>query len=257
MNWNTIGPRISAAYDLMGNGQTALKGAAGRYYYVIASGGGVARCGESRTRNYQEQYTWNDANGDRHFQPGEQTGTPVITRVDTSTISFDPDYQRPYTDEYTAGVDHELLPAVRLSVVYTYRREKDLQASSNPAQPVRHVPDDARRTPGATASPARRTTATFQFYNRTSTAVNQTFFTNDRNYLQTYKGLEITAHQADVEPLAGAGRLHVLEVAHRRVERQHEPELPDQCHRPTGRAGEHWRHDLQRPDRRSAAPVQG
>ena len=34
---------------------------------------------------------------------------------------------------------------------------------------------------------------TFQFYNRTSTAVNQTFFTNDRNALQTYKGFEITA----------------------------------------------------------------
>ena len=98
--------------------------------------------------------------------------------------------------------------------------------------------------------------ATFQFYNRTSTAVNQTFFTNDRNCLQTYKGIEITVDQADVEPLADAGGLHVLEVAHRRVERQHEPELPDQCHGPTGGAGEHRWHELQRPDRRSAAPVQ-
>ena len=34
---------------------------------------------------------------------------------------------------------------------------------------------------------------TFQFYNRTSTAVNQTFFTNDRSYRQTYDALEITA----------------------------------------------------------------
>ena len=33
---------------------------------------------------------------------------------------------------------------------------------------------------------------TFQFYNRTSTAVNQTFFTNDRSFRQTYNGLEIT-----------------------------------------------------------------
>ena len=27
INWNTIGPRISAAYDLLGNGRTAFKGA--------------------------------------------------------------------------------------------------------------------------------------------------------------------------------------------------------------------------------------
>ena len=40
-SWNTIGPRISGAYDLLGSGRTALKASAGRYYYVIASGGGM------------------------------------------------------------------------------------------------------------------------------------------------------------------------------------------------------------------------
>jgi carboxypeptidase family protein/TonB-dependent receptor-like protein len=190
ISWNTIGPRISGAYDLRGNGRTALKASAGRYYYVIASGGGPLD-GANPNGNYQEQYTWNDANGDRHFQPGEQTGTPVVTRVDTSTVSFDPDYRRPYTDEYTAGVDHELLPAVRLSAVYTYRREKDVQATSNPANPydtfLTTRPDSGRDGIAGTADDG-----TFQFYNRTSTAVNQTFFTTDRNYLQTYKGLELT-----------------------------------------------------------------
>ena len=34
--------------------------------------------------------------------------------------------------------------------------------------------------------------STFQFYDRKSTAINQTFFTNDRNYRQTYKGIEIS-----------------------------------------------------------------
>jgi hypothetical protein len=142
--------------------------------------------------NYQETYGWNDVNGDRRFQPGEQTGTPVITRVDTSTVSFDPDYRRPYTDEYTTGIDHELFPSLRLSVVYTYRREKDIQATSNPANPydtfLTTQVDSGRDGVLGTADDG-----TFQFYNRTSTAVNQTFFTTDRNYLQTYKGIEITA----------------------------------------------------------------
>ena len=190
VNWDTVGPRIAAAYDLMGDGRTALKVAAGRYYYVIASGGGILD-GVNPNANYQEQYTWNDANGDRRFQAGEQTGTPVITRVDTSTISVDPDYLRPYTDEYTGGVDHELIPSLRLSGVYTHRVERNPQATSNPANPY----DTFLTTRADTGRDGIAGTAddtTFQFYNRTSTAVNQTFFTNDRSYRQTYDGIEIT-----------------------------------------------------------------
>src|SRR5688500_14475864 len=81
VDWKTLGPRISFAYDVMGDGRTGMKFAAGRYYYVIASGGGILD-GFNPNGNYQEQYTWNDVNGDRRFQPGEQSGTPVITRVD-------------------------------------------------------------------------------------------------------------------------------------------------------------------------------
>jgi Carboxypeptidase regulatory-like domain/TonB-dependent Receptor Plug Domain len=190
VNWDTTGPRISAAYDLMGNGRMALKLAAGRYYYVIASGGGILD-GVNPNANYQEQYGWNDANGDRHFQAGEQTGAAVITRVDPTTISVDSDYLRPYTDEYTGGVDHELLPSLRLSAVYTHRVERNPQATSNPANPydtfLTTRPDTGRDGIAGTSDDT-----TFQFYDRKSTAVNQTFFTNDRSYRQTYDGLEIT-----------------------------------------------------------------
>ena len=192
VDWSTAGPRISGAYDLMGNGRTALKVAAGRYYYVIASGGGGILDGVNPNANYSEQYNWTDLNGDRHFQPGEQTGVPVISRVDTSTITIDPDYLRPYTDEFTGGIDHELFPALRLSINYTHRSERDREATSNPANPfdtfLTTRPDNGRDGVAGTADDT-----TFQFYNRTSTAVNQTFFTNDRNFRQTYDGLEIAA----------------------------------------------------------------
>ena len=191
VNWSTTGPRLSAAYDLMGNGRTALKGAVGRYYYVIASGGGILD-GVNPNANYQEQYTWTDLNRDLHFQPGEQTGAPVVTRVLPETISVDPDYLRPYTDEFTGGVDHELIPSLRLSAVFTHRIERNPQASSNPANPydtfLTTRPDNGRDGIAGTSDDG-----TFQFYNRTSTAVNQTFFTNDRSYRQTYDGIEITA----------------------------------------------------------------
>ncbi|MFN7977316.1 MAG: carboxypeptidase regulatory-like domain-containing protein [Vicinamibacterales bacterium] len=191
VDWTTMGPRLSAAYDLLGNGKTAIKAAVGRYYYQIASGGGILD-GVNPNANYSEQYTWNDINGDRKFQPGETTGAPVISRVDPTTISVDPDYLRPYTDEFTGGVDHELFPALRLSAVFTHRLERNPQATSNPANPfdtfLTTRPDAGRDGVLGTADDT-----TFSFYNRTSTAVNQTYFTNDRKYRQTYNGIEITA----------------------------------------------------------------
>lgn len=190
VDWMTTGPRISAAYDLMGNGRTALKVAAGRYYYVIASGGGILD-GVNPNANYQEQYSWNDVNGDRRFQPGEQTGTPVITRVRPETISVDPDYLRPYTDEITGGFDHELFPSLRLSVALTHRVERNPQATSNPANPYDTFLT-TRVDTGRDGVAGTSDDGTFQFYNRTSTAVNQTFFTNDRNFRQTYNGIEIS-----------------------------------------------------------------
>jgi len=41
---STTGPRVSAAYDLMGNGQTALKIAAGRYYYRVRARNRAGTC---------------------------------------------------------------------------------------------------------------------------------------------------------------------------------------------------------------------
>ncbi len=190
VDWKTAGPRISAAYDVSGDGRTGLKFAAGRYYYVIASGGGILG-GINPNGNYSENYGWNDLNGDRRFQPGEQTGNPVISRVDVSTVSTDPDYTRPYTDEFTGGLDHELFPALRLSVIGTHRVERNPQATSNPANPYDTFLT-TRADTGRDGVAGTSDDSTFQFYNRTSTAVNQTFFTNDRNFRQTYNGVEIS-----------------------------------------------------------------
>ncbi|MDP3717013.1 MAG: TonB-dependent receptor [Acidobacteriota bacterium] len=190
VDWKTAGPRLSAAYDVRGDGRTGLKFAVGRYYYVIAAGGGILDT-INPNGNYSENYPWNDLNGDLRFQPGEQTGTPVISRVNTSTVSVDPNYSRPYTDEITGGLDHELFPSLRLSVIATHRTERNPQATSNPAAPydtfLTTRNDNGRDGVAGTADDG-----TFQFYNRTSTAVNQTFFTNDRSFRQTYNGIEIS-----------------------------------------------------------------
>ena len=243
VNWTTTGPRVSAAYDLMGNGQTALKIAAGRYYYQIASGGGILD-GVNPNANYQEQYGWNDLNGDRHFQLGEQTGAAVVTRVLPETISVDSDYLRPYTDEFTGGFDHELLPALRLSLALTHRVERNPQATSNPANPFDTFLT-TRVDTGRDGVAGTSDDATFQFYNRNSAAVNQTFFTNDRNFRQTYDGIEVTGTKRMSDRWQMLAGYTYSQTQRRRRQHQHHAERADQCVGPG-----------HRPDRRPAASAE-
>src|SRR5207244_3248162 len=103
VKWNTAGPRASAVIDVTGDGKTAAKLSAGRYYYVLSTGGGGVS-NVNRNANYSENYTWTDLNGDHKFQLGEQTGTPVVTAVVVNgaiLTSIDPNFSRPYTDEYS------------------------------------------------------------------------------------------------------------------------------------------------------------
>jgi hypothetical protein len=185
--WKNAGPRLSAAYDLTGDGRTALKGSVARYYYVIPTTGTPLDV-VNPNATYQATYGWNDANHDLIFQPGEQTGTPVITSGSTTTV--DPGYRRPYTDEFAGGIDRDLGQGFKLSVAATYRREKYPQATYNPALPFATTTTSRADTgPDGVANTADDTT--LQFYNRLA-ATNLTVVGNDPTSLQTYKGVEIT-----------------------------------------------------------------
>ena len=192
VKWKTAGPRLSAVFDVSGDGRTAAKASAGRYYYVLSTGGGGVT-NVNRNASYSENYTWNDLNGDHKFQIGEQTGTPVVTAVLVNgqiLTSIDPNFSRPHTDEYAFGVDRELMANLKLSTVFTYRREQNLQASMNPDSPYATTLTTAV-DPGPDGFTGTRDDSTYGFFQRIS-ALNRTIITNDPNVLQSYKGLEIT-----------------------------------------------------------------
>jgi len=185
--WHTAGPRASAIYDVTGDGRTAAKASYGRYYYVLSTGGGGVN-NVNPNSNYFTTFGWNDINNDLKFQPGEQTGAGVLTSGTTTTI--DPNFSRPYTDEFSTGVDRELMANFKLSAVFTYRREKNLQASANPDNPYATTLTTAV-DPGPDGFTGTADDSTYGFFQRLS-AANRTLITNDPTVLQTYKGLEIT-----------------------------------------------------------------
>ena len=192
VKWNTAGPRISAIFDVSGDGRTAAKASAGRYYYILSTGGGGVS-NVNKNGSYSEQYVWNDANGDHRFQVGEQTGTPVVSAVLVNgqiLTSIDPNFSRPYTDEYTFSVDRELMANFMLGPNVTYRRERNTQPSMNPDNPYDSVLTNAV-DPGPDGFAGTTDDGFYGFYARTS-AANRTIITNDPKVVQSYKGIEFT-----------------------------------------------------------------
>jgi hypothetical protein len=185
--WHTAGPRVSAVYDVTGDGKTAAKASFGRYYYVLSTGGGGVS-NVNPNANYFTTYTWNDINNDLKFQPGEQTGAGVLTSG--TTTSIDPNFSRPYTDEFVVGVDRELMANFKLSTSFNYRRERNLQASANPDNPYATTPTTAV-DPGIDGVVGTSDDGTYSFFQRIS-AANRTLITNDPNVVQSFKGVDIS-----------------------------------------------------------------
>jgi hypothetical protein len=135
-------------------------------------------------------------NGDHRYQIGEQTGVPVVSAVVVNGViatSIDPNFSRPYTNEYSFGVDHELMANTKVSAVVTYRQEKNLQAYYNPDNAYASTLTSAV-DPGADGVVGTADDSTYGYYARTS-AAGRVIVTNDTNYLQTYKGLELTMNK--------------------------------------------------------------
>src|SRR6185503_1003333 len=125
-NWTDFSPRAGVAWDLFGNGKTAVKVQMGRYVEgmstTIADAVNPASASvTSATRS------WADANGD--FVPQESELGPLSNnRFGQSVIRtrYDPDLltgfgKRQWNGEASAGVQHELMPGV-LSLDASYHR---------------------------------------------------------------------------------------------------------------------------------------
>ena len=132
-NWNDWSIRLAAAYDLFGNGKTALKANAGKY--VASQAAGFAQSfngmnGATQTRS------WNDA--DRNNSILDAAGNIQTSEVLGGTSNFgqitirpDPSLARGYNWEYSAVVQHELRPRVSVTAGYYRRDFYNLQITDN------------------------------------------------------------------------------------------------------------------------------
>jgi hypothetical protein len=131
-NWKDISPRIGIAWDVFGNGRTAVKASAARYVagqQIAAANDNnpVTALGLTDTRRWTDR----DGNGLPFDAAGNLQFNELAASTSTSfgqnvnTTSYDPDvlngwFKRGYNAEYTIAAQHQL--ADRLSVNGGYYR---------------------------------------------------------------------------------------------------------------------------------------
>ncbi len=110
-HWNTISPRLGFNWKLTGDGKTVLKAHAGRYYRGVVTGE-FDNTSPSITPRYLFLGTY-DAQGNPE-------GTELFS--DNTNLRVDPNFEPPYTDQFTVGIERELMKNLGLSVNYVYKK---------------------------------------------------------------------------------------------------------------------------------------
>ena len=137
-----VGPRLSFAYDLFGDGRAALKGGWGRYYTQTGS----ALPGSANPNAGASAWVgWNDLDGDKLVDVGPSGTLADSPEVDLSQFNgfeggastvYDKDANRPYSDDISLGVDMTLGSDVSFSATYHRRHHRDSLGRLNVARPT-------------------------------------------------------------------------------------------------------------------------
>ena len=124
-NWLDLSPRFGLVYDLFGDGRTALKFAANRYYIGIYTAH-PGRVNPVRLTN--DTRNWID-DGDlipELNELGPSSGYNLGT-----TNRYNPDLKRPAVNEYSAEIERQLFPDFVVSLAYVHRATRRNIGSRN------------------------------------------------------------------------------------------------------------------------------
>ena len=130
--WNVFAPRIGVVFDLSGDGRTVLKGNYGLYWHN--PGVGVGGTGNPNIANKSATYAWNDINGDKRWQAGEEGALQTASLE--GAISVDPNIKAPYTHEVSAWIERQLTDTMGVRGGFVYKTEDDLFEQYQPGRGV-------------------------------------------------------------------------------------------------------------------------
>jgi len=125
---------------VLGDGRWALKFNYSRYAEQL----GISYGGATNVNDVAfEDWNWFDPNGDGLFQFGEQT-TFRSQNLPGAGNTVDPDLKSPISNEFTFGVEHEIVDNILVSVTGIIRGRTDDVATVNIGRPFGPMMDNAR-----------------------------------------------------------------------------------------------------------------
>jgi hypothetical protein len=171
--------RLGAAYDLTGDGRTAVKAYVGRF--MVQEGTRLVQ--QVNPNDLGGDYrSWTDQNNNDIAEPNElgPSTRPYGGRVNR----IDPALEQPYSDEFTFGIDRELTSGVRASATYYRRNNRRLFSGLNT------VVTPADYSPITVQGPDGPVTA----YNQSAETLGRAsrVITNIPGLQDTYNGVEFT-----------------------------------------------------------------
>ena len=133
ITWRQVEPRVGATYALGNNRKTLLRGSYSRF---------ANRLNQEITNisafpgSQGLYYTWNDANGNQHVDPGEidfsdyQGGIGVDPNNPGASVTVNQiarDLKPPTTNEFIVGAEREILPDLSVALAYTHRSVRNTE----------------------------------------------------------------------------------------------------------------------------------
>jgi hypothetical protein len=183
--------RTGLAYDPLGDGQTAVKASYSRYGLQV----GIDRVTNVNPFSLQSRTCpWTDPNGDGIAQPSEIQSNLCTAFPGSSLHYASPNGPKwPYSDEFTAGIERQVMKDMRVGVMYYYRTNRNQIGTRNAAVPPSFY---TPLTVNLANGPNGATSATLYNLSSTSYLSLQNTVLNNEPYLDTtYKGVEFTTNK--------------------------------------------------------------
>jgi carboxypeptidase family protein len=143
--------RAGAVFDLRGNGLTAIKGNYSRYAHQVGAAAIVNSVHPFAISS--ANIAWNDRNGNELPDPGELGAFEGFTGGASTRYPDANGTDWGYSDEITAGIEHQLMRDVRVSLMYYHRTNRKNVGTFNAAVPTSaYTPIEVPNPLGGTAT---------------------------------------------------------------------------------------------------------
>ncbi len=189
LHWTNLGPHLGLSLPLGAKGKSVIRLTVARYYSPLPLSYLAYGNPDAPGRRV---YSWNDANHDLMYQPGEEG--ILLRREGPLYGGIDPNIRRPYTDEITASLTNDLGRGWFLMTAAFQKETRDLVAVVNTGVPDSAYTPVAIRDDGDDRIPGTPDDLTFTVYNQDPATLGQDAYqlTNAGSRVSRYQGFDLT-----------------------------------------------------------------